>query len=120
MLLVVTYSRQARQSLRNVARHHDEAVIRRFGRAALFEATGRGAFLGLWLQEKHGVAVELRLTEPFNEFETLPATVREAAVAYHREAHENTPYSKFAAGSEYPSLADLACLEVTTGANSRG
>lgn len=112
MLLVVTYSREARQSLRNVARHHADAVVRRFGRAALLESTARGAFLGLWLQEKHGLAVELHTTEPFNEYDAVPPAVREAAAAYHREAHPNTPYAKFAAGSDHPSLTELAELEV--------
>lgn len=112
VLLVVTYAQDARQSLRNVARHHDDVVNRRFGRAALFEGTGRGAFLALWLQEKHGVAVEVRYTEPFNEFDAVPAAVREAAAAYHRRAHPNTPYAKFAAGSDHPSMAELESLEV--------
>ena len=79
MLLVVTYSRGARTSLRNVCRTHGESVVRRFGRAALLEETEHGAFLALRLREKHPDDVQLERTEPFNEFRDVPAAVREAA-----------------------------------------
>ena len=53
MLLVVTYSRAARTTLRNVCRTHEDCVVRRFGRAALLDATGKGAFLACRLRERY-------------------------------------------------------------------
>ena len=103
MLLVVTYSRAARRSLRNVARAHEETVVRRFGRAALFEATEFGAFLALRLREKHASAVQVERTRPFNEFESLDEDVRAAAEAYENRAEQATPYAKFASGRDLPS-----------------
>ncbi len=112
MLLVVTYSTDARQTLRNICQHHEETVIRRFGRAALFDATQLGAFLALRLRERHGPAVQIERTEPFNEFSMVPAAVRDAVHAYEQEAHPNTPYRKFAAGTEHPLPEELADREV--------
>lgn len=108
MLLVVAYSREARQTLRNICQAHEEAVIRRFGRAALFEATQRGALLALRMAEKHGLDIQVERTRPFNEYEAVPEEVRAAAKAYEQEAHPNTPYRKFVAGTEYPQLATLS------------
>lgn len=102
MLLVVTYSRSARTTLRNVCRSHGESVVRRFGRAALFEPTEFGALLALRLREKHGGDVQIERTEPLNEFECVPGAVREAAAAYESRESPSTPYAKFAAGSEHP------------------
>ena len=107
MLLVVTYSRGARTSLRNVYRTHGESVVRRFGRAALLEETEHGAFLALRLREKHPDDVQLERTEPFNEFRDVPAAVREAATAYERRGDRNVPYAKFAVDSPHPSPAAL-------------
>lgn len=107
MLLVVTYSRAARNSLRNVCRSHDSTAIRRFGRAALFAETELGAFLGLRLREKHGSDVQIERTEPLNEFAAVPEDVREAAAEYEAREHASTPYTKFAAGTDYPSPATM-------------
>jgi hypothetical protein len=107
VLLVVTYSRGARTSLRNVCRTHGESVVRRFGRAALLEETEHGAFLALRLREKHPDDVQLERTEPFNEFRDVPAAVREAATAYERRGDRNVPYAKFAVDSPHPSPAAL-------------
>lgn len=97
---------EARQSLRNVCNAHPDAVKRRFGRAALFEDTERGALLALRLAEKHGIDVELERTSPLNPHR-LPDQIRHAARAYEQEAHPNTPYDKFAAGHEFPTLDEL-------------
>ncbi|MFB6154348.1 MAG: hypothetical protein ABEJ22_00515 [Haloferacaceae archaeon] len=102
MLLVVTYSRAARTTLRNVCRTHEEAVVRRFGRAALLAETELGAFLSLRLREKHGDDVQLERTRPLNEFEEVPAHVRTAAAAYESRESPSTPYAKFAAGTDHP------------------
>jgi hypothetical protein len=103
VLLVVTYSKSARTTLRNVCRTHEETVVRRFGRAALFESTEFGAFLAHRLREKHGGDVQIERTSPFNEYEAVPEPVREAAAAYERRDDPNVPYSKFAVGSEFPN-----------------
>jgi len=103
VLLVITYSQAARQTLRNVCTTHEESVVRRFGRAALFETTEFGAFVALRLRAKHGADVQVERTRPFNEFRAVPDAVREAATAYEERQHESTPYAKFAAGTEYPS-----------------
>ncbi|WP_255151094.1 hypothetical protein [Halorarius halobius] len=102
MLLVVTYSRESRTALRNVCRSHEESVVRRFGRAALLEETGKGAFLACRLRERHPVDVQVERTRPLNEYADVPDDVREAAVAYEREAGTYTPYAKFAAGTDHP------------------
>lgn len=112
MLLVVTYSRAARQTLRNVCAAHEEVVVRRFGRAALFEETELGALLALRVRERHGSAVQIERTRPFNEFGDVPATVREAARAYEDRASKHTPYAKFAAGTDHPLPEELAGREL--------
>lgn len=103
VLLIVTYSRSARQTLRNVCTAHEGSVVRRFGRAALLEATELGAFLALRLREKHGEDVQIERTVPLNEFSDVPNSVRRAARAYENREHPSTPYHKFAAGTEHPS-----------------
>lgn len=107
MLLVVTYSQDARTSLRNICRTHKESVVRRFGRAVLFDETHYAVFLALRLREKHPDDVQLERTEPFNEFRDAPDAVREAAMAYAHRSDPNTPYPKFAAGTSHPSPAAL-------------
>jgi hypothetical protein len=112
VLLVVTYSREARQSLRNTCRAHEETVVRRFGRAALLAETEFGAFLALRLQADHGADVQIERTEPFNEFAAVPDEVREAATAYADREHPNTPYAKFAAGSDHPDPEQMRDAEL--------
>ncbi len=107
MLLVITYSRAARQMLRNMCRAHEDTVVRRLGRAALFEPTHFGAFLALRLRERHGVAVQIERTRPFNEFADVPSTVRTAAAAYAQRSEPSTPYRAFAAGTSHPDPATL-------------
>ncbi|MFB6093151.1 MAG: hypothetical protein ABEK02_09095 [Haloquadratum sp.] len=107
MLLVVTYSRRARETLRNACRAHEETVVRTFGRAALLCETEYGAFLACRLRERHGGDVQIERTEPFNEFADVPAPVREAAVAYEARESPNTPYDKFAAGTDHPRSAAM-------------
>jgi hypothetical protein len=112
VLLVVTYSRAARTSLRNVCRSHEETVVRRFGRAALLDATELGAFLALRLREKHPEDVQVERTRPFNEFAEVPEGVREAAAAYEDRAKPSTPYAKFAVGTDHPSPEELRGREL--------
>ncbi|WP_380679314.1 hypothetical protein [Salinigranum sp. GCM10025319] len=107
MLLVVTYSRAARTTLRNVCRTHDETVVRQFGRAALLDDTHHGAFLALRLVEKHGADVHVELTRPLNEFVDVPESVHEAARAYERRESPSTPYYAFARGTDHPSPTAL-------------
>lgn len=107
MLLMVTYSQSARTTLRNVCRIHEEAVVRRFGRAALFSETEFAALLALRMRYKHGGDVQIQRTAPFNEFADAPNRVREAARAYERRAHPSTPYAKFATGNEHPNPEEL-------------
>ena len=102
MLLVITYSQAARTTLRNVRRSHEGVVVRRLGRAALLESTELGAFLALRLRAKHGTEVQVERTAPFNEFGTVRPAVREAAEAYEARESPNTPYPKFAAGTDHP------------------
>lgn len=109
---MVTYSRAARTTLRNVCRTHEESVIRRFGRAALFEPTAFGAFLALRLREKHPDDVQLERTAPLNEFADVPADVREAAAAYEDRKTGSVPYPKFAAGTDHPDPDDLRAREL--------
>jgi hypothetical protein len=104
LLLVVTYSRAARTTLRNVRRTHESAVVRELGRAALFEETELGAFLALRLRAKHGDDVQIERTRPFNEFEAVPAEVREAAAAYEQRDAPAVPYGTFAADTDLPSV----------------
>lgn len=112
MLLVVTYSREARTTLRNACRVHEGTVVRRFGRAALLAETELGAFLALRLRAKHGSDVQIERTEPLNEFADVPDEVRKAAAAYEARSSPTTPYDKFAAGTEHPSPAELRDREL--------
>jgi hypothetical protein len=107
VLLVVTYSRSARTTLRNVCRSHESTVIRRFGRAALFAETEFGAFLALRLREKHGSDVQIERTRPLNEFAAVPESVRAAAAAYEDRETSSTPYAKFAVGTDHPDPATM-------------
>jgi hypothetical protein len=107
VLLVVTYSREARTTLRNACRSHEATVVRRFGRAALFEATELGAFLAVRLREKHGRDVQVERTRPLNPYADVPERVRRAAAAYEGREAASTPYDKFAAGREHPSPAAM-------------
>lgn len=102
MLLVVAYSRDARGTLRNVCRAHEETVVRRFGRVALLRETEFAAFQALRLREKHGGDVQVERTEPFNEFEALDEAVREAAAAYEARDDPALPYTAFASGTNHP------------------
>jgi len=102
VLLLVTYSEAARTGLRNLCRRHEDPVVRRFGRAALLEATEYAAFLAVRLREAHGGDVQIERTEPFNEFVALNESVRAAAVAYANRETKATPYAAFAAGSDHP------------------
>lgn len=107
MLLVVSYSRAARNSLRNVCRSHDATTVRRFGRAALLEETELGGFLALRLREKHGGDIQIERTRALNEFEEVPDGVREAATAFESRESPSTPYTKFAVGTDHPSAATM-------------
>lgn len=112
MLLVVTYSRAARQSLRNLCRTHEGPVVRRFGRAALLAETEFGAFQALRLRAKHGEAVQIEQTQPLNEFETVPEEVREAADTYEDREQSAVPYAAFASGRELPDPAEMKGREL--------
>lgn len=112
MLLVVTYSRAARTSLRNVCRTHDGTVVRRFGRAALLKETEHGAFLALRLREKHPEDVQLEQTASFNEFKQVSEEIRTAARAYENRPNENVAYAKFAIDSPHPEPAELKRREL--------
>lgn len=107
MLLVVTYSQAARQTLRNVCNSHETAVVQRFGRAALLEATELGAFLALRLRAKHDGDVQVERTAPFNEFSDVPEAVRHAATAYENRENPSTPYAKFATGTDHPGVESM-------------
>ncbi len=107
MLLVITYSQAARQALRNCCNAHEDAVVRRFGRAALFESTEFGAFQAIRLREQFGRAVQVEQTSPFNEFAAVREPVRAAAQAYADRDHPGTPYAKFAAGTDHPDQSAL-------------
>ncbi|MFC6837239.1 DUF7855 family protein [Halomarina ordinaria] len=108
MLLVIAHSRAARGSLRNVHRAHEECVVQRFGRVALFEPTELAAFHALRLREKHPGSVELSWVAPFNEFDAVPERVRRAARAYEARERRSLPYAAFAAGSDHPDPEALA------------
>jgi len=112
MLLVVTYSTAARTALRNACRGHKGTVVRRFGRAALFEETGYGAFLALRLRAAHGGDVQIERTAPFNGFEAVADDVRKAAEAYADRDAPATPYAKFAAGTDHPAPETLRSREL--------
>lgn len=107
MLLVIAYSRAARGALRNVCRRHEECVVRRFGRAALFEETEFAAFQAIRLRECHGAEIQVERTSPFNEFDAVRDAVREAATAYESRSDPATPYARFASGTAHPSQAAM-------------
>lgn len=112
MLLVIGYSRAARQTLRNVCDAHDETVVRRFGRAVLLRDTELGAFLACRLRAKHGGDVQVERTRAFNEFRDAPDDVREAAEAYEDRDDASTPYRKFAAGTDHPDPGEMRDTEL--------
>lgn len=107
MLLVVTYSRAARQTLRNVVRTYEETTVERLGRAALLAETELGALLALRLREKHDEDVLVERTGAFNEFADVPETVRTAATAYEARETPSLPYDAFAADRGHPTTDDL-------------
>ena len=109
---MVTYSRAARTSLRNVCRSHEDSVVRRFGRAALLEATEHGALLACRLRERHPADVQVERTRPFNEFADASGEIRRAAAAYESEAGSYTPYARFAAGTDHPDPERLKGREL--------
>jgi len=92
--------------------------VRRFGRAALLEATEFGAFLAVRLREKHGQDVQLERTRPLNEYADVPGRVREAAAAYEDRASRSTPYAKFAVGTDYPSPDELRECALASGSGA--
>jgi hypothetical protein len=112
VLLVVTYSRAARTALRNTCRAHEATVVRRFGRAALLEATEFGAFLALRLRETHPDDVQVERTRALNEFEEVPERVRRAATAYADRDQPHTPYERFAADTDHPDPATMRDVEL--------
>lgn len=112
MLLVVTYSRGARQSLRNVCRAHEQPVVRRFGRVALLAETEFGAFQALRLRAKHGEAVQIEQTRPFNEFESVPEGIRDAADTYEQRDQSAVPYAAFASGRDLPEPEEMKGTEL--------
>ena len=112
MLLVVTYSTDARGSLRNTCRAHPEAVVRRFGRAALLQETELGALLALRLRGKHGEAVQIERTTPLNEYADVPDSVREAAEAFEERDRPSTSYANFVAGTDHPAVEELRDMEL--------
>lgn len=107
VLLIITYSQPARQALRNLCNTHEEAIVRRFGRAALLADTEFGAFQAVRLREQFGGAVQVERTRPFNPFDAVREPVREAAVAYATRETAALPYTKFAAGTDHPPPAAL-------------
>jgi hypothetical protein len=112
VLLVIAYSRAARQTLRNVCRGHEEIVVGQFGRVALLDGTEFSAFQALRLREKHGSAVQVEWTQPFNEFERVREAVREAATSYEARDQPSTPYERFAAGRDLPDPDDMRGQEL--------
>jgi GMP synthase-like glutamine amidotransferase len=112
VLLVIAYSREARQTLRNVCRAHGDTVVRQAGRVALLAETEFGAFQALRLRAKHGVQIQVERTEPFNEFEAVREDVREAARAYEARDEPATPYTAFASGRDLPSEAEMRDREL--------
>ncbi len=112
MLLVIAYSTAARQSLRNICRSHEEMVVRQFGRVALFAETEFGAFQAVRLREKHGDAIQIERTQPFNEFAAVRPQVREAAVAYEARESPSTPYERFITGTDRPTPSEMKETEL--------
>lgn len=99
---MITYSQEARQTLRNVCRRHEETVVRQFGRAALLEFTEFAAFQALRLRERYGLDVQVERVDPFDASD-VPPRVREAARAYEDRDEPSVPYRQFAAGTDYPA-----------------
>jgi hypothetical protein len=112
VLLVIAYSRHARESLRNVCRAHEEVVVQRSGRVALLGETEFGAFQALRLREKHGDDIQVEQTEPFNEFAAVRPAVREAARAYESRDTPAVPYERFAAGEALPDPGSMKDAEL--------
>lgn len=106
VLLVVTYSRAARRTLRNVCRRHEDAVAAQFGRAALLEPTAFAALQALRCREKHGPDVAVHRVGPLGDGD-VPADVRQAARAYEDRETPALPYRQFAAGTEHPDPETL-------------
>lgn len=113
VLLVIAYTRPARQTLRNVARAHEDSVVRSFGRAVLFEPTAFSAFQALRLRAKHGEAIHVEQTRPFNEFTTVPEPVREAARRYANRERDAVPYDRFANGTDLPASREMKATELS-------
>lgn len=111
MFLVITYSRSARTSLRNVTRAHEETTVRQFGRAALLAGSAFGAFQALRLREKHGRDVQVERVEPFVP-EDVPDDVREAATVYEAREKATVPYHQFASGRALPSPRELREIDL--------
>ena len=122
VLLVIAHTRPARQTLRNVSRAHDDSVVGSFGRAVLFEPTAFSAFQAVRLREKHGEAIQVERTRPFNEFVSVSEDVREAARRYESREHPAVPYDRFAKGTELPGSDEMKATELdpneTAGAES--
>lgn len=112
MLLVIAYTRHARQSLRNICRAHDEVVVLQAGRVAVLAETEFGAFQALRLREKHDEGVQVERTEPFNEFAAVRPAVREAARSYEARDTPATPYERFAAGRDLPDPESMRGSEL--------
>lgn len=74
--------------------------------------TAFSGFLALRLRYKHGDDVQIERTEPFNEFADASERIRTAARAYEEQAKPNTPYGKFAAGTEHPDPDQLRGQEL--------
>jgi hypothetical protein len=119
VLLVVTYSRAARQTLRNVCNAHEETVVRRFGRAALLAGTEFGGFLAVRLLAEHGADVQVERTAPFVPGRDVPGDVRAAATAYADRDHASTPYGKFAAGRDLPTPGEMKGEDLSTADGGR-
>lgn len=105
--LVIADSPKARETLRNVCNAYEEAIGRRFGRAVVIEATEFGAFLAFRLRAKYGDDVRVRRIRPFEEGRSVYRRPHDAARAFEERDDENTPYPKFAAGTEHPSPAEM-------------
>jgi len=112
VLLVIAYTRHARQSLRNICRAHDEVVVLQAGRVAVLAETEFGAFQALRLREKHDEGVQVERTEPFNEFAAVRPAVREAARSYEARDTPATPYERFAAGRDLPDPESMRGSEL--------
>ncbi|MFQ3295375.1 MAG: hypothetical protein ACI9PP_000051 [Halobacteriales archaeon] len=106
MILVVTYSKAARGSLRNVCRIHETPIVRRFGRAVLLEETEFGAFLALRLREKHPGEVSIERTGPLDPT-AVPHSTCQAARAFETRSNPSTSYSAFATWTDYPSIESM-------------